>query len=258
MSDRVTRKRARTVAIESNAIANEPPRKRDAEFWYDDGNIILVARDVEFRVFKGILAEYSPVFKDMCSLPQPRQEASTSGDSLCPVVHVSDSPEDLRHVLRVYMPKTDARHTYSPFSLDDPSFNAISATIRLGHKYQISRLVDHSLAYLKNYYTDDLATWTTKNGLGPPGFTGHHAIGVINLARLTGETSLLRTAVLTCCTLDADIIGELARSDGAREHLSMADLGLCFVAKGKLVQEALGNAIYILAPPAAPSCANPA
>lgn len=37
----------------------------------------------------------------------------------------------------------------------------------------------------------------------------------------------------------------------------MADLGLCFVAKGKLVQEALGNAIYILAPPVAPACANP-
>lgn len=70
MSDRVTRKMVRKYAIKSNAIANASPRQRDTEFWYDDGNIILVARDVEFRVFKGILAEYSPVFKDMCSLPQ--------------------------------------------------------------------------------------------------------------------------------------------------------------------------------------------
>lgn len=71
-----TRKRARTSSL--RAIANshgeiEPvaERKRDAEFWYSDGNIILVARDVEFRVFKGILAEHSPVFRDMFSLPQP-------------------------------------------------------------------------------------------------------------------------------------------------------------------------------------------
>lgn len=100
-------------------------------------------------------------------------------------------------------------------------------------------------------------TWTTNNAQGPPGFIPRHAIGVVNFARLTGETSLLPTAILTCCTLDADIVGGLQREDGSCEHLSMADLGLCFAAKGKLVQEALGNAMSILAPPCAPNCLNP-
>ncbi len=42
----------------------------DEEFWYADGNFILIAQNVELRVFKGILAGVSPVFKDMLSPPQ--------------------------------------------------------------------------------------------------------------------------------------------------------------------------------------------
>ncbi|KAL1938146.1 hypothetical protein VTO73DRAFT_11975 [Trametes versicolor] len=104
MSTRGTRKRARTgsIAAASNDGATPEPgnievssRKRDEEFWYEDGSIILVARDVEFRVFKGILAEHSPVFRDMFSLPQPPTTSSISSSSeqdTCPVVHLLDSP----------------------------------------------------------------------------------------------------------------------------------------------------------------------
>ncbi len=89
-------------------------RTRDEEFWFEDGSIILVAGDVEFRVFKSILAEYSPVFSDMFRLPQPPSPPSSSEDAdepadPCPVVHLSDAPEDLRHILRVTMPKSRTR-----------------------------------------------------------------------------------------------------------------------------------------------------
>lgn len=110
MSNRVTRKRARTEASESSFVGNDLPRQHDKEFWYTDGTVILIAGNVEFRIYKGILAEHSPVFKDMFSMPQPPLEESGSGDASCPIVHVSDSAEDLRHVLRVYMPKSDARY----------------------------------------------------------------------------------------------------------------------------------------------------
>ena len=36
---------------------------RDAEFWFGDGTVILVAKDIEFRIYRGLLADYSPVFK---------------------------------------------------------------------------------------------------------------------------------------------------------------------------------------------------
>lgn len=91
-------------------------RTRDEEFWYSDGNIVLIAGSVEFRVYKGVLASHSPVFKDVFSLPQPQAALPSTppSDEPCPVVHLPDSPGDLRHVLRVYMPKGDSMYVFRP------------------------------------------------------------------------------------------------------------------------------------------------
>ncbi len=87
------------------ASSESPPEiRRDAEYWLEDGTVILVARGVEFRVYKGVLSTHSPVFADMFSLPQPDQSPSQ-----CPVVHLDDSPEDLRYVLRALLPGTNQR-----------------------------------------------------------------------------------------------------------------------------------------------------
>ena len=101
MLDCSPRKRAREEAHEDGAEGIQAEsRVKDEEFWYADGNVILVARGVEFRVFKGILAEHSPVFETMFSLPQ----SSSAPD--VPVVDLLDSPEDIRHVLRAIMPRS--------------------------------------------------------------------------------------------------------------------------------------------------------
>ena len=74
--------------------------------------MFLVSCDVEFRVYKGVLAGLSPVFK---ALFADRSHA-TWNDSrnvhideeqtiTCPVVRVSDSPADLRHLLRACFSK---------------------------------------------------------------------------------------------------------------------------------------------------------
>lgn len=129
MSARVTRKRARTSSVvddsdtqehatqgEIQPSAESVARTRDEEFWSSEGDIILVARDVEFRVYKGLLADHSPVFRDMFSLPQPSAPSlpAAPAEIPCPVVHLSDSPEDLRHMLRVYMPRGGPKYTFAP------------------------------------------------------------------------------------------------------------------------------------------------
>ena len=71
------------------------------EFWFIDGNLILVARDTAFRVYRGLLTVQSQVFDDMFA------SASSSTHELfdgCPVVHLSDTPEDLAHLLHVLLP----------------------------------------------------------------------------------------------------------------------------------------------------------
>ncbi len=84
--------------------------KRDEEFWLEDGTVILVARDVESRVYAGLLAAHSPVLKDLFDQSHPtRKISSHRGEEIqCPIIHLSDSPEDVRYILGVYMPNDDA------------------------------------------------------------------------------------------------------------------------------------------------------
>ena len=74
--------------------------KRDDEFWLDDGNIILVAQDVAFCIYRCLLAAQSTVFADMFASASPSSDECMDG---CPVVRVSDSSEDLAHLLRVLL-----------------------------------------------------------------------------------------------------------------------------------------------------------
>ncbi len=80
------------------------PLVHDAEFWFDDGNIVLIARDgMVFRVYRGLLAAQSTVFADMFTSSRSTADEVYEG---CPIVRVSDSPEELRHFLRVLFPKS--------------------------------------------------------------------------------------------------------------------------------------------------------
>lgn len=89
---------------------SEAARRRDDDFWLPDGNVLLVAGNVEFRVYQGILVLHSPVFKDMLSLPQPAAcDPPKPSVASPPVVHLTDSASELRHVLGVYIPRPDLR-----------------------------------------------------------------------------------------------------------------------------------------------------
>ncbi|EIW56897.1 uncharacterized protein TRAVEDRAFT_49709 [Trametes versicolor FP-101664 SS1] len=193
----------------------------------------------------------------MFSFPVPPPESSAAADttgSACPVVQLFDSPEDVRHILRFYMPRDDP----SPFSTNEISFHMISAAVRLGQKYQMSKLYQHAIDYLKDYFTEHLDVWEahTDDGRLPPGFSDVHAIGVVNLARLTGEHTLLPTALLSCCMLGKAIVHGFAREDGTREQLALADVGLCFAAKGRLIEESVRIALAVFLPTVAKMCAS--
>ncbi len=80
-------------------------------YWFEDGNVILVAGDTRFRVYQGLLAAQSPVLAHLFSSSSLLVDTSTTeeigsdpGDP-CLVIHLSDSPEDLRHMLRLFMPR---------------------------------------------------------------------------------------------------------------------------------------------------------
>ena len=81
----------------------KPRFKQHAEFWFDDGNIVLVARRVAFRIYRGLLASQSTVFSDMFASSSSSADETFEG---CPVVQLTDSPCDLAHLLRALLPKS--------------------------------------------------------------------------------------------------------------------------------------------------------
>lgn len=85
----------------TDASSSETPQSAEttrSDLWYDDGNIILQAERVQFKVYKGVLAENSSVFKDMFAFPQP-PSTDTQLVEGCHVVHLSDSAQDMGYVL---------------------------------------------------------------------------------------------------------------------------------------------------------------
>ena len=86
------------------------PRRHD-ELWLDDGNIVLVAGDVAFRVYRGLLSAQSTVFEGMFA------SSNRVADELyddCPVFRVSDSPTDLAHLLHIIMSAQNATNVSFP------------------------------------------------------------------------------------------------------------------------------------------------
>ena len=68
---------------------------KTTDFWFSDGNVILLVQDVAFKVHQGQLVRHSDVFRDMFSLPQP---ASETIDGV-PYVQLHDDPSDVLHLL---------------------------------------------------------------------------------------------------------------------------------------------------------------
>ena len=124
----------------------------------------------------------------------------------------------------------------------------MSAWIRLGHKYEVDKLVENGLQHLRRFYPSSLSPDPAPPGIWagpikndrPPDLTGSSAIAIVNLARLTGSDDLLPLALLECCKLGADVLKGYRREDGTLESLCADDLGRCFAAKGALELSVVG------------------
>ena len=96
------------------------------------------------------------------------------------------------------------------------------------------QLYKQSLTLFKNHFTNDLETWYSHSRWVPSGFSDVSAIGVVNLARLTGEVSMLPSALLVCLTLGSEMVDGFEREDGTKENLTLEDLSLCIRAQAAI------------------------
>jgi hypothetical protein len=102
------------------------------DFDASDADIILRSSDdIDFRVYRCVLAAASPFFRDMFTLPQPNPE--TSSERACiPVVPVSERHQTLDSLLRFIYPVADPPIA----TLDD-----ISPILAAASKYEFTCVV---------------------------------------------------------------------------------------------------------------------
>ncbi|KAI1795285.1 hypothetical protein LXA43DRAFT_939155 [Ganoderma leucocontextum] len=207
---------------------------RDKEFWLNDGNIVLIARDVGFRIYRGLLTAQSTIFADMFS--SPNSIADEYYDD-CPVVRLSDSPEDLRYFLRVLVPSSH-RMFYRDNDELPFTFDEISAVIRLSHKYHVADAQRQALHTLKLYFTEDFHDMERFEEDGLFLIKRSDAISAVNLARLTDTPSILPVTFYKCCELGSAVMDGCRRADGHVEHLSLEDHKICMTGRVALVRDA--------------------
>ncbi|TBU54712.1 hypothetical protein BD310DRAFT_728839 [Dichomitus squalens] len=224
-----------------------PEAKRDEEIWFEDGNIIIVAGDTAFRLYKGILSAASLVFKDLFSVPQP-EDGETMDN--CPVIRLPDPATDLRHFFRA-VTKPDFSHLRHDYK---PAFGMLAAVCRIGHKYQADEVVDAAAARIENFFARWPSTaatiisknrgrmpltwelfWWAHNRLCLTAVEIQDAFEAVGLARLLGRPSILPFALYLCCAGDPLHMRDgVPRPDGAVSRLSSEDYLRCIQAIPKL------------------------
>ncbi|KAJ7613650.1 hypothetical protein DFH06DRAFT_1109159 [Mycena polygramma] len=131
-------KRRRQDGSDSDLEPIEPIR---SDIWFEDGNIILQAEDMQFRVYKGTLRSSSEVTVNM--------EDSKVVDG-CPVLNLHDSPVELAFVLRtIFYRWSYPDNTPWPFSV-------VAAFLRLGRKYELHAAYASALARLTAAFPSSL------------------------------------------------------------------------------------------------------
>ena len=131
--------------------------------------------------------------------------------------------------------------SYQPTDADPVrTFNEVSALVRLAHKYHIQPMQDQAIAALQLFdFTDDFNTYFTgvANNARSLMTKEEHAIGAVNLARLTDTPSMLPLALYRCAYLGGALLDGWKRRDGTVEELSRADLQRCIDGRIALAEE---------------------
>ncbi|PPQ80615.1 hypothetical protein CVT24_002707 [Panaeolus cyanescens] len=164
-----------------------------SDFWFGDGNIVIIAGSAAFKVHRGQLERHSEIFSDLFAVPQPLDQDLIDG---CPFVELQDSPSDVFYFLSALY---DGLYFKHPRSID---FVAIAAVLRLSTKYVVEHLRQRCLARLNKDWPTTLMEWdareqrcTDENSRYVPREHLAHPILVIELALDMNLSTILPAAL---------------------------------------------------------------
>lgn len=135
-------------------------------------------------------------------------------------------------------------------------FSVLSALMRLGHKYELTEIVDEAAQYLEEFFTANFYVWLDicHADTVPARFEFRRdeddeaeLFESVRLIRLTGKTAMLPMALYRCAQLGlTDILRGVERhTPGTFERLSEDDIEICVQASARLMQLS-GHAVTAL------------
>ncbi|KAJ6599459.1 hypothetical protein B0H10DRAFT_722708 [Mycena sp. CBHHK59/15] len=164
-----------------------------SDLWFCDGNIVIIAGSVAFKVHRGQLRRHSEVFDDLFNIPQPKDQDLFDG---CPWVEVYDCPSDVLYFLKALY---DGLYFKTPGANDFP---AVAAVLRLSTKYLVEHLRQRCMTRLTLDWPSTLSGWdlreqaaTDSIGHYAPRTSCPHPILVVDLALDLGLHTLLPAAL---------------------------------------------------------------
>ncbi|PFH45431.1 hypothetical protein AMATHDRAFT_159844 [Amanita thiersii Skay4041] len=173
-----------------------------SDFWFEDGNLILIAGSAAFKVHRGQLARHSEFFNDLISLPQPQSQPD--GDfpqqqliDGCFWVELHDCPSDVFYFLKALYDGLYFKPTQA-----STDFPLLFAVLRMSTKYLVEHLRQRCLARLDRDWPSTLAGWdrreqaaTDELGRYMPRLGCAHPVLVVQLALEQGLPSVLCAAM---------------------------------------------------------------
>ncbi|KAJ6536303.1 hypothetical protein B0H19DRAFT_1271093 [Mycena capillaripes] len=201
--------------------------QRTAELWFDDGNIVLQAGRCQYRVYRGILAAFSSVFRDMLTFPQPPDSELVEN---CPLVRLHDSAAEVTVFLRAIFDSS----FFMPFPATT-TIEIIVGCLRLSHKYGVDYLCRRALVHLSSGFDTNLSCWDRGSMYGGDGGypeveksswkmqTVHPTYMIIKLAREVGALWILPDALYCLANEIGHDIFRNALYKGITANFSLAD-----------------------------------
>jgi len=191
--------------------------------WFDDGNIMLIAENTAFRVYRGILTQKSEVFRDMFAVGRPSVSEAIDG---CPFVHLTDTTKDLNLFLEVVVDGTTLSKRIKPVT-----WERVRAMMELGLKYQFDDIYQEGLARLTKWHPANLSGWQRVN---EDDWGGEEAdcISMANLAQKQDLPIIRAAALYRCCQLPSTTLSR----HGDINSLSIENIQVCSMARANLIR----------------------
>ncbi|KAJ7701215.1 hypothetical protein B0H17DRAFT_924902 [Mycena rosella] len=179
---------------------------RSADFWFNDGTVVLQVEKMLYRVYRGLLASHSTVFHDTFSIPQPAEGAIEIEG--CPVVQLHDKERDFTRFLKAL------HHCGSYKTCAVSGFSELKSILLLSDKYDVAVLRDSMTSILSDLYPTSLGKWTDRKLHRPPGYSSYipprDHVSALNVAVKMNMRSILPAIMYDICTrseLEAIVFG---------------------------------------------------